>query len=151
MKRSILLSLVLIAFITACNKDKFKTEPQIESKSISPETVFQGNAVYYTGKYTDEEGDIDSVLVGYQWYNGSTPIKVDTFRYKFDNLNVPKGTRQAEITIGLLYNATDPTGNLLTLSGVTKDTTASFTFVLKDKAGHRSNAAESKKIRLKKP
>lgn len=151
MKRSFVLPLVLMAVAAACGKDKFKTEPQIESESISPETVFQGNAIYYTGKYTDEEGDIDSVLVGYQWYNGTTAIKVDTFRYKFDRLGVPKGTRQAEITIGLLYNAQDPNGNLLTLSGVNKDTTASFTFVLIDKAKHRSNAAESKKIRLKKP
>lgn len=150
MKRWFVLLLVLMITATACNKDKFKTEPQVEAKSISPETVFHGDAIYYTAKYTDDEGDIDSILVGYQWYNGNTAIAIDTFRYPFDLFGVPKGTRQADITVGLEYN-TQNNPDLKPLSGVFKDTTASFTFVLKDKAGHRSNAAESKKIRLKKP
>ncbi len=150
MKRRFIIPLVLMIAVAACNKDKFKTEPQVEEKSISPSTVFQGNEIYYTAKYTDEEGDIDSVLVGYQWFNGATAIPIDTFRYEFVTLGVPKGTREAEITIGLEYN-TQNNPDLKTLSGVLKDTTASFTFVLKDKAGHRSNGAESKKIRLKKP
>lgn len=150
MKRRFVLPFLLIIAFAACNKDKFKTEPQVEAKSISPETVFHGDAIYYTAKYTDDEGDIDSVLVGYQWYNGNTAIVIDTFRYDFQFLGVPKGTRQADITIGLEYNTLN-NPDLKPLSGVPKDTTASFTFVLKDKAGHRSNAAESKKIRLKKP
>lgn len=150
MKRRFVLPLVLIAVAASCGKDKFKTEPQVEPVSISPETVFHGNQIFYTGKFTDDEGDIDSVLVGYQWHNGTTVIPIDTFRYEYETLGVPSGTRQAEITIGLEYN-TQNNPDLKPLSGVNKDTTASFTFVLKDKAAHRSNAAESKKIRLKKP
>ena len=61
-------------------------------------------AIYYTGKLTDDEGDLDSVLVSYQWYNPHLSLVIDTFKYRFEDLGVPKGTRQAEITIGLEYN-----------------------------------------------
>ena len=150
MKYALVLLPALLALLFSCNKDKFKTEPQVEVLSINPKTVLRGDEIYFRGKFTDDEGDIDSILVAYQWYNGSTVIPVDTFRYPIDILGIPAGTRTAEIQIGLEYN-TQNNPDLQFLSGVSRDTTGSFTFILKDKAKHKSNAAESEKIRFKRP
>jgi hypothetical protein len=103
------------------------------------------------GNYTDEEGDVDSVLIVYKWYNGTTVVKKDTFRYSPANIGVPDKTRQADITITFEYN-TNNLPDLVPLSGVSvRDTTATLGLILKDKAANRSEYAESEQIRLKKP
>ncbi len=143
-------TLTLFVLSNACNKDKFKTEPQVEINSISPSVLNSGDVLTLKGSYTDDEGDIDSILIVYKWYNGSTPIPVDTGRFAFSRLNVPAKTREAEIMLQYEYN-TNNIPQLVPLSGVIRDTTATFGLILKDQEGHRSNYAESDKIRLKKP
>lgn len=151
MKYSLLLLTVLLVLISGCNKDKFTTEPKVEIKSIKPETVFSGDYINVKGEYTDDEGDLDSILIVYKWYNGTAAVRSDTFRYSFSNLNLPSKTREAEININFEYN-TNNNPNLVPLPGVfLRDTTASFGLFLIDKAAHRSNYTESNKIRLKKP
>ncbi|HEY6063138.1 MAG TPA: hypothetical protein VIV35_05990 [Chitinophagaceae bacterium] len=141
-----LFALVIIAF--ACTKDKFTTEPVVTVKSISPSVVFSGDIITMKGKYTDLEGDIDSILVVYKWYNGATVVLKDTFRYSFAPLDVPPKTQEADINVTFTYvNTTNPPY----LPGVPKDTTATLGLILKDKASHRSNYSESNQIRLKKP
>ncbi len=144
----VLFMLVIIAF--ACTKDKFTTEPQVTVKSISPSVVFSGDILIMKGKYTDLEGDIDSVLVVYKWYNGATVVRKDTFRYPFAPLDVPPKTQEADIDVTFEYN-TNNHPDLRFLPGVSKDTTASLGLILKDKSSHRSNYSESSQIRLKKP
>lgn len=151
MKNSLLLLLVLVVAIAACNKDKFTTEPIVTIKSISPGTVVSGDVITLSSKFTDDEGDLDSVYVVYKWYNGTAAVKNDTFRYPVSMLNLPAKLRQAEIDVRFEYN-TNNQSDMLPLPGVSlRDTTATFGLVLVDKASHRSNYAESEKIRLKKP
>jgi hypothetical protein len=151
MKGKMLLPIVLLCFITACDKDKFKTEPQVEINAISPSTVFSGDVISIEGKYWDDEGDLDSFYIVYKWYNGSTTVRSDTLRYSYDRFNLRPDTRQADIEVNFEYN-TNNHPDLVPLSGLTlRDTTASFGFLLIDKEKHRSNYAESDKIRIKKP
>lgn len=151
MKKLSLLPALLLVLILSCSKDKFKTEPQVEVKSISPNTLISGGVLNVKGKYTDDEGDLDSVLVIYKWYNGVAAVKADTFRYSFAGLDLPVKTRQADIEITYEYNTIN-IQNLVKLSGLAiRDTTATFGLILKDKAGHRSNYSESDKIRIIKP
>jgi hypothetical protein len=145
------LILFSVIIVVACNKDKFTTVPQVELKSISPETVFNGDIIKLEGKYTDQEGDLDSVLIVYKWYNNTTVVRKDTFRYSFDGIGIPTKTREADIVITFEYN-TNNNPDLVPLPGVSiKDTTATLGLVLKDKAANRSEYQESDKIRLKKP
>lgn len=151
MKQRLVLPLILVAVMAACNKDKFKTEPQVKVKSISPNRVFKGDVLTIKGDYTDDEGDLDSLLLVYKWYNGNTVVKPstgDTLRYTFETLNLPSKTREADLIIQFEFGTTQ-IDNLAKLPGVTRDTAATFGLVLKDKAGHRSNYSESDKIRLK--
>jgi hypothetical protein len=101
-------------------------------------------------KYTDKEGDLDTILVVYKWYNGATVVKKDTFRYSFEALHVPAKTDEADMNVTFEYN-TNNNPDLRFLQGVVKDTTATLGLILKDKAGNRSLYSESKQIRLKKP
>lgn len=151
MKQRLVLPLLFAVLIVSCNKDKFKTEPQVTIKSITPSTVFNGDVITIKGDYTDDEGDVDSVLIVYKWYNGATEIPVDTLRYTFARLNLPVKTRQADLEINFEYN-TNNIPDMVPLSGVSlRDTTATFGLVLKDKKGQRSNYSQSDKIRLKRP
>ena len=144
MKYSLFVLIVLVVIATACNKDKFTTEPQVEVKSITPETVLKA-------KYTDDEGDLDSAYVVYKWYNGATVVKADTFRYPYSILNLPSDLRRADIEVTFEYN-TNNNPDLVPLPGVSvRDTTATFGLILIDKARHRSNYSESQPIRMKKP
>jgi len=140
-----------VALAIACNKPKFTTEPQVNVKSISPNTVFNGDIIVMRSKYTDREGDIDSVYVVYKWYNGSAVVRADTFRYEFANLNVPPQIKEGDLDVTFEYNA-DNDPDIVTLPGVfLRDTTATFGLILVDKGSHRSNYSESDQIRLKKP
>ena len=151
MKNSLLLILVLTVMAIACNKDKFTTEPIVEVKSISPGIVNNGDVISLKSRYTDDEGDLDSIYEVYKWYNGTAIVRNDTFRYPVSILNLPTNLREADMDVVFEYN-TNNNPELVPLPGVSlRDTSATFGLVLIDKASHRSNYAESEKIRLKKP
>jgi hypothetical protein len=137
--------------MAGCNKEKYTTVPQVSIESITPSVVSSGNVIELTGKYTDLEGDVDSALIVYKWYNGTTAVRKDTFRFGFGQLGVPAGVQRAELLLQFEYN-TNNSPNLTKLPGVSqRDTTAAFGLLLIDKQKNRSNYAESSTIRLKKP
>ncbi|OSZ77412.1 hypothetical protein CAP36_13555 [Chitinophagaceae bacterium IBVUCB2] len=146
--RQIVIAAVAIIII-ACNKDKFTTTPQVEIKSISPENVNSGNLITVKGKYTDKEGNLDSALVVYKWYNNAIVTRTDTFRYSFDQLGLPPKTIEADIELVFEYNTFNT--DFAKLGGVSQDTTATLGMILKDKDSLRSNYTESARIRLLKP
>ena len=141
-------SLIMIA-VLACSKDKFTTEPQVKVKSIAPNPVNFGNIIKVNASFTDDEGNLDSVLIVYKYYNGITPTRIDTFRYTVGELNIPVKTRQADILIQFAYGKNIE--GYKTLGSSAKDTTASFGLLLVDATKKRSNYSESDKVRLKKP
>lgn len=150
MKRSVYF-IFLLTILFACSKDKFTSEPKVEIRSIQPATVYNGNVIRLLGSYTDEEGDIDSVYIVYKWFNSSTATRIDTLmRFPTGRLGIPAQLRKSDIAVEFEYNTYNQT-NMLTLPGVTRDTTASFGLILIDKTRKRSNYVESNKIRLKKP
>lgn len=146
--KAVILALSALIFIVACNKDKFTTIPQVKVNAISPTEVHNGEIITLKGEFTDDEGDVDSVLVVYKWYNGVAVVKNDTFRYNFASIGVPDKTREADIKITFQYNTANP--GPPTLPGVLKDTTATLGLILKDKKENRSEYKESNPIRLKK-
>ena len=142
---------VSAAILAGCQKDKYTTTPQVSIESITPSIVSSGNVIELQGKYTDLEGDVDSALIVYKWYNGTTAVRKDTFRYGFNQLGMPTGVQRAEISLQFEYN-TNNYPDLSKLPGVSqRDTTAAFGLLLIDKLKNRSNYAESNTIRLKKP
>jgi hypothetical protein len=150
MKRLSILTVALVIITIACNKDKFTTTPQLKLKSISPSSLNSGDVLRVEGSYTDQEGDLDSVFYVYKWYNGNTEIlALDTQRLTFESLKVPPKTKEADILLTFEYQTNNL--GLPILSGVSRDTTATFGLILKDKAGNRSEYKQSEKIRIIKP
>ena len=144
------LLILCLLIAVGCGKDKYTTIPQVTINSISPGTVHSGDIVVLKGKYTDQEGDIDSVLIVRKFYDGATATKTDTLeRIEFALTGVPKNTRQADLQLTFEYNTFNTTYR--SLSGVQKDTTATLGLLLIDKKANRSEFKESDKIRLIKP
>jgi hypothetical protein len=149
-QRSQLLFLLTL-FAVSCSKDKFTSEPKVEVRSIEPAIVIRGNIIRVLARYTDEEGDVDSVYIVYKWFNGNNATRVDTLmRFPTNRLGIPSALRESDIAVEFEYNTYNQT-NMLTLPGVTRDTTAAFGLLLIDKTRKRSNYSESNKIRLKRP
>ncbi|HYC38888.1 MAG TPA: hypothetical protein VEB63_00240 [Chitinophagaceae bacterium] len=141
----------LLTLVIACNKDKFTTVPQVQGKSISPETVFQGDIIRFVSKFTDKEGDLDSLLVIYKWYSGTNVTRVyDTMRETLNGHNLPASVKDGEIVLQYSYNQ-GGSGRPPTLTPVpaNRDTVATLGIIVIDKAGNRSNYAESGRITLK--
>lgn len=148
------LFLLTLVVLFSCKKDKFTTEPQVTVKSISPSEVRQGtggtfSVITLDARFTDDEGDIDSVFIITKYYDGDAETYVDTtYRYSLGGLKLPPKTRQGDMTIQFEYNTNNSQGTYVTFPGVTKDTTATLGLMLLDAAKHRSNYSESSKIRL---
>lgn len=150
MKNKLAPLFLLTLFLVACDKDKFKTEPQVEINSIAPDNVNDGDVITVRGSFTDDEGDLDSILIVYKWYNGATVVKPstgDTLRYTLEAMNLPDKTRQADLSVQYEFGTLNIDG-MAKLPSVSRDTTATLGIILKDKAGNRSNYSESEKIRL---
>ena len=140
--------LTLLAFFS-CKKDKFTTDPQVTVKSISPGEVSLGNIITVDAKFTDDEGDIDSVLLVLKYYAGDSVTFTDTSRYSLSGLGLPSKTREGDMSVQFDYGTNNSGYPILANSPVAKDTTATFGLLLIDKAAHRSTISDSGKVRLK--
>lgn len=59
MKLTLFIAVVITTVaILSCGKDKFKTNPQIEIKSINKKTIGRNDALIVTLRFTDKEGDL---------------------------------------------------------------------------------------------
>lgn len=58
MKLSLVILIAVLAVQASCNKDKFKTEPQIEIKSYNRKVVGNGQQLTIRLRFTDKEGDL---------------------------------------------------------------------------------------------
>src|SRR5689334_1385657 len=104
MKR-IFVFLLLIPVLFSCNKNKFKTQPQVQIKSFGPSEVFAGENFTLDANVTDKEGDLqDSVILVRKRFNitTNTLISVDTtLRFTLADFGSPP---QSEIELQAVFN-----------------------------------------------
>jgi hypothetical protein len=149
MKRIFIIALALVA-IVACNKDKFQTKPQVTIKSYNLTQVPFNAPLIFTLEVTDKEGDVDdSMFVIRQRLNKKNTTLPSTSR--FDIPTFPDKA-SAEFTLSYRY-AFELTGGLLPIDIPGTGTPAKkevdtliFKFVVKDKAGNRSDTTTSQPI-----
>ena len=146
-----LLALFLVAgVLAACSKDKFKTVPQVDIKSISPDEAVNGSIIELLADVTDQEGDLqDSVIVVRKRFNGNTQLSVDSTRLSLKALGVPN-KQQIELRVTVSYGRLYPEYALFQDLERTFDRQFSIGLVVMDNAGNRSEYVESEKILLKK-
>ncbi len=141
--------LVLVIFFSACGKDKFTTEPQVEVKSLTPSAVQNGGFINFRAELRDREGDFDSVLLVRKRFNGNNLLNSDTIRTTISNLDIPNN-EQVELNVIISYGVirSDVTSFHESLAPV-DNRYLSVGVVVIDKEQHRSNFAESEKILLR--
>lgn len=146
-----LLALILVAgVLAACSKDKFKTVPQVDIKSITPDEAFNGAIIELLADVTDQEGDLqDSVIVVRKRFNGDTQLTVDSTRLSLKGLGSPN-KQKIELRVTVSYGRLFPEYAIFQDLERTFDREFSIGLVVLDNAGNRSDYVESKKILLKK-
>jgi hypothetical protein len=139
----------LVAVFTGCKKDKFKTEPQVEIKSLSPKDVFNKDVFTLKTIIRDQEGDLqDSVRLVRKFFTGSTLLRVDTLPFYIKDFSFPdKQTIEldAQFSYGDLSRS-----DCIFLNLLAQDQDFAVGVIVRDRAGHKSTYVESEKIRLHK-
>jgi hypothetical protein len=144
----VLAFLILVVSLTACDKDKFKTEPQVEIKSLSPESVQKGQIFSLNATVRDQEGDLqDSILLVRKRFNNTTLLSVDTMRFYIGTLPFPD---KSEIEVQALFSYGELRDNTIFMNLESADRNLVVGVIARDKAGHRSAYVESAPIVLKK-
>ncbi|HVK97148.1 MAG TPA: hypothetical protein VM368_04990 [Flavisolibacter sp.] len=137
----------LVFALIACSKDKFKTEPQVEIKSLSPSEVRKGGFFSLNAVVRDKEGDLqDSVYLVRKRFNGTSLLTVDTIRYNINAFGIPNKT-QLELQVIFSYGEIREGAIFTNLEG--SDRNFAVGIIVRDKAGNKSQYVESDKIVLK--
>jgi hypothetical protein len=150
MKR-IIIYLTLLLFFVSCNKNKFKTQPQVKITSFGPSEVYFGQLFKFKAQVTDKEGDAqDSVILVGKLYNASTGflLRTDPYPFSIADFGVPSN-QEIEIEVDFDYGQTPP-GTIQVSNDQNVDRAYSVGIIVKDKAGNKSDFVESNKIILKK-
>jgi hypothetical protein len=148
MKRFAIYSFIAFALVS-CNKNKFKTQPQVQSVSLSPSSVYKGQIFKFKGTVTDKEGDAtDSAYIVTKEYSIPTNFLLasDTLRYVLSDFGV--NNDQYELEVDFIYG--EQRDNAITVSTDQVDRNYSVGLIIVDKAGHKSDYVESSKILLQK-
>lgn len=143
MKRIFAISAVLFLFM-ACGKDSFETKPQLKLKSQSASFVPIGSNLQLVFEYTDKEGDVSDTL--YFKKERINQRVVATLRDSLE-LRVPEfpKTAEGEFILNLDYDnylisaQEAPRANPGELPAKFESDTLNLKFVLKDKAGNKSD------------
>jgi len=146
MRYSILLASISLLIIS-CTKNKFTTAPQLKFKSMNIKDVYQGDILQIKLSFTDKEGDLTGLLYVNQ-FSISCP------KTKFENDKaVPAfpttSNIEGEILVSYGYRV-----NPVLVEPQCEDVkldTCYFKFVLKDKAGNKSDTVVTDAFVLHKP
>lgn len=146
MKKILVLAVVVVGLF-ACNKDKFKTEPQVEIKSLAPSEVRKGDIITFRAVVTDKEGDLqDSVLLVRKRFAGNTVLTTDTLRYNISSFSFPD---KSIIEVTALFSYGELRDGYIFANLENQDREFAVGIIVRDKAGHRSEYQESERILLK--
>jgi hypothetical protein len=137
----------LLFAVIGCDKDTVETVPRVWFKSYSTDVVPQQSALRITLEFTDQEGDLDSVIVSRQRVNARGP------HFAFVGFAVPetRGENKGEITISMDYSLRLTSGlNALRIPGSNpsknEPDTLQLKFRLKDRAGNYSDSTAPQQV-----
>lgn len=147
MNVKILITVLGIVFLTACNKDKYTTSPQLKYKEVNTKTLNRNQLLIFTLEVTDAEGDIqDTIWVQKTVKNCSNSNFTE--QYKIPNFT---GTKNLKGDIRVCYAY----GSNLGCPGVGepacpgRSDSATYKFWIQDKEKHKSDTVTSDLIVIK--
>ena len=143
MKKNLVFTIVALG-PAACIKDKFQTTPQLTIKSTSSKLVNDGEALRVTFQYTDKEGDVADTLymkkIRLNRHTVSLTLR-DSVAFQIPDFpNHDIGDIQFALgSPDYLISAATPPRIPGSNPPAFEPDTLDFKFVLKDKAGHKSD------------
>ena len=138
MKTKILLTILVVTFIAACNKDNYTTKPQLVFKEVNTTLLRPNEILKFTLEVTDAEGDIqDSIWI--ERIDPKCATNNITLQYKMPDFTATKNLKgDLEICYG--YNTTSLGCPVLLGPGcLGRNDTATFKFWIRDKANNTSD------------
>jgi hypothetical protein len=144
MKTKVLLILLMIAAITACNKDKLATTPKLKFKSVNTNTVQPGQSFRAVFEFADKEGDVsDSIFIKQVRLNKRVvATKIDSFKFAMPAF---PDNQRGEINLDFTYEQIKSAINPPTIPGTNPPVKEPDTLILrvyiKDKKKHISDTA----------
>jgi hypothetical protein len=149
MKKLIFAGLAPLLWLTACNKDKYQTKPQISIKSVSTDVVPINGSATFVLSYTDKEGDIsDTLYVRKTRINKTTVATVrDYIFYKIPDFpDYPKGEINVMLDYQTILSAITPPPIPGSNPPQPQPDTLNIKFWIKDKGGNISDSVTAEKI-----
>ncbi|RYY66086.1 hypothetical protein [Flaviaesturariibacter aridisoli] len=141
--KNYLLAFSFLALLAGCNKDKFQTAPQLTLLEAGNLEVPYGGALRLRLEFTDKEGDVDDTLFirRVRINQRSTPTVRDSLKIKVPDF---PDRNKGEIVLDLTYqnyliSSAAPLNVPNTNPPVKESDSLIYKFVLKDKAGNKSD------------
>ncbi|MEO8860071.1 MAG: hypothetical protein ABI358_01500 [Ginsengibacter sp.] len=134
---------ILVLLSLSCNKDKFSSTPSLKFKSVNTTSLRNQQLVQFNLSFTDAEGDLtDSIYV--QEVVPNCALSNFSTLYPLPVFPTTKN-QKGDLTVTFGYNVS---GYSPIAPKCTKNDTAVFRFVLRDKAKHASDTVSSPPIIL---
>ena len=142
MRNTILFSILLLAILSGCKKDKYKSTPSLTFKSVSSTQVPKGSIVKFTLTFTDAEGDVS----GSVYIEKNEPTCSLSSFTEWDSIPSFPTTKNQKGDIVLTFGNNAGTSLEDISPQCQRNDTAVFRFALKDKANHVSDTVSSPPI-----
>jgi hypothetical protein len=148
MKTKILILLLAITIISACNKDKFQNKPVLTFKSVSTTNVAAGGSITFNFEVSDKNGNLDSLIY---WKKVSFVDTLNNLPQKAlkDSVVIPSDLpiiKKFDAQFQLTFN--NAVGNGVSISPAVphKNDSCVFKFWMKDFSNHVSDTMVSPTI-----
>ncbi len=146
MKAKILIVLIGIIIITACNKDKYTDAPQISLKSVNTTVLYPNNVLTFDITVTDKQGDVqDTIWV--QKITANCSLSDFTQSYPVPYFNPTKNFKGV-FELSYAYGIGTNYPPIKEPSCFRQNDTCVFKFWMKDLANHQSDTITTPTIIL---
>ncbi len=142
--RYTIIIIIIVGFIfSGCKKETFSSTPKLTYKSATPKQLLPDEIIKFTLSVTDAEGDvIDTMFVQKVSLNCAASNFFDRYR-----IPIFPTTKNLSTDILVSYsNGINNPGYITVASRCNYNDTCYFRFMLKDRAGNKSDTVKSETI-----
>ncbi|MBL7726508.1 MAG: hypothetical protein JNM68_02430 [Dinghuibacter sp.] len=148
--RYVIPALFPVLFFISCNKDKFDTKPTLKLKEINTKVVNRGEVLRFSFNVTDEEGDLTDSLFIFKVTRNCVASDVAT-KYA---IPVFPTNKKLNVDLDVAFAYRNNTLGLPALPEpqcLNRNDSCFFRFVIRDKAGNKSDTVNTGEIVILKP
>lgn len=142
--RYTIIIIAIVGFIfSGCKKETFSSTPKLTYKSVNTTQLYPDQVIKFTLSFTDAEGDVTDTL-----YVQKVSFNCAASNF-FDRYRMPKFPTTTNLSGDILVsysNGINNPGYITVASRCNYNDTCYFRFMLKDRAGNKSDTVKSETI-----